>query len=109
MRSIVLRALRQAGYDSHTFEQAGSGVEALNVIPTYQPDIILSDWNMPEMSGIELLRSLKSSGKDIKFGFVTSEGTADIKQMAQDEGALFFISKPFTPEALQEALQGLVS
>jgi two-component system chemotaxis response regulator CheY len=105
MRSIVTRTLRQAGYDDHDVVQAGNGVEALEVMADEDPDLVLSDWNMPEMSGIELLRTLRGQGDSTPFGFVTSEGSAEMRQRAQDAGALFLIAKPFTPEAFQEALE----
>ncbi len=107
-RMIVKRALRQAGLDNHTLEEAGDGAEALNMITQAAPDIVLCDWNMPEMSGIELLEALNAKGIQLKFGFVTSEGTDDMKQRARDAGSLFFISKPITPEKFSSTLQPLL-
>ena len=105
MRSIVTRTLRQAGYDDHDVVQAGNGVEALEVMAEEEPDLVLSDWNMPEMSGIELLRALRGQGDETPFGFVTSEGSAEMRQRAAQAGALFLIAKPFTPEAFQHVLE----
>lgn len=105
MRQIVTRTLRQAGYDDHDVVQAGNGVEALEVMADEEPDLVLSDWNMPEMTGIELLRALRGQGDTTPFGFVTSEGSAEMRQRAEDAGAMFLIAKPFTPEAFQEALE----
>lgn len=108
MRSIVTRTLRQAGYDDHDVVQAADGLEALDVIAQEDPDLVLSDWNMPEMTGIELLRTLRDGGNAIPFGFVTSEGSTEMRQRAEDAGALFLIAKPFTPEGFQEALEPLL-
>lgn len=105
MRSIVVRTLRQAGFDDHDVVQAGNGVEALDVISEEEPDLVLSDWNMPEMTGIELLRTLRGQGDAIPFGFVTSEGSPEMRQRAEDAGAMFLIAKPFTPEAFAEVLE----
>jgi two-component system chemotaxis response regulator CheY len=105
MRSIVARTLRQAGFDDHDVVQAGNGVEALDVISEEEPDLVLSDWNMPEMTGIELLRTLRGQGDAIPFGFVTSEGSPEMRQRAEDAGAMFLIAKPFTPEAFAEVLE----
>jgi two-component system chemotaxis response regulator CheY len=105
MRSIVTRTLRQAGFDEHDVVQAGNGVEALEVMADEEPDLVLSDWNMPEMSGIELLRALRGQGDETPFGFVTSEGSAEMRQRAADAGALFLIAKPFTAEVFAEALE----
>lgn len=105
MRSIVTRTLRQAGFEEHDVVQAGNGVEALDVIAEEIPDLVLSDWNMPEMTGIELLRTLRDQGDATPFGFVTSEGSPEMRQRAEDAGAAFLIAKPFTPEVFAEALE----
>jgi two-component system chemotaxis response regulator CheY len=105
MRQIVTRTLRQAGFSGHDLVEAENGRAALETIQGERPDLVLSDWNMPEMTGIELLRELRSSGEQVPFGFVTSEGSPEMRQAAEDAGALFLIAKPFTPEAFREALE----
>ena len=104
MRSIVIRTLRQAGYGEHTMEEAVNGLEALKAIEASPPDVVLCDWNMPEMSGIELLHALREKGSSVKCGLVTSEGSPEMKQQATDAGALFVVTKPFTVESFKEAL-----
>jgi two-component system, chemotaxis family, chemotaxis protein CheY len=108
MRMIVTRALKQAGFKNHTLEEATDGVTALQAIQASAPDLVLSDWNMPNMSGIELLEELKKQNLNIKFGFVTSEGTDEMKERALQSGALFLIRKPFTPEAFEQNLNGVL-
>lgn len=105
MRQIVKRTLRQAGYPDVQVCEAGNGREALEVIAAEAPDLVLCDWNMPEMNGIDVLAALRAKGRDVPFGFVTSEGSPDMRQKAENAGALFLISKPFTPEAFREALE----
>jgi two-component system chemotaxis response regulator CheY len=105
MRSIVTRTLRQAGYDDHDIVQAGNGVEALDVMADEEPGLVLCDWNMPEMDGMELLCRLRDQGDTTPFGFVTSEGSAQMRERAAAAGALFLIAKPFTAEAFAEALE----
>lgn len=109
MRTIVIRTLRMAGYGDHTFVEAINGVDALKVIDAEKPDIVLSDWNMPEMTGFELLKVLKKQGSKIKFGFVTSEGSAEMRRRAMEAGALFLITKSFTAETFQKTLGSLLS
>jgi two-component system chemotaxis response regulator CheY len=104
MRSIVMRAVRQAGYDSVAFVEAVNGAEALKLIRATPPDLVLADWNMPEMSGIELLKTLRAEGNLIKVGFVTSESDPAMRDMAFQSGALFMITKPFTPDSLKAVL-----
>ena len=104
MRQIVVRTLRQAGFDWEVHE-AADGQEALDAVRAEEPDVVLSDWNMPVMTGLELLRALRAEGFGTPFGFVTSEGSAEMRQMAEEAGALFLIAKPFTPEAFRDAIE----
>jgi two-component system chemotaxis response regulator CheY len=104
MRMIVQRAIRQAGYRGLTVGEADNGVQALEKLQGESPKLILCDWNMPEMSGIDLLNQLRATDNMIPFGFITSESSQGIKELALNSGATFLISKPFTPEDVQEAL-----
>ena len=108
MRQIVIRTLRQAGHGGHEIAEAENGRAALEQIHAAPPDLVLSDWNMPEMSGLELLDRVRASGSTVPFGFVTSEGSEDMRARATAAGATFLIAKPFTPEAFAEALDPLV-
>lgn len=103
MRSIVMRAVRQAGYDA-SFVEAANGAEALKVIQQSTPSLVMADWNMPEMSGIELLQKLRAEGNQVKMGFVTSESDPTMRDLAFQSGALFMLTKPFTPDAIKAAL-----
>ncbi|HMO14314.1 MAG TPA: response regulator [Pirellulaceae bacterium] len=109
MRMIVTRTVKQAGFSDHTFIEAGDGKEALEVIQQQTPDFVLSDWNMPEMKGIELLRELRSKGNPIKFGFITSESSPEVVREALDAGASFLITKPFTPERFRNELTAVLA
>lgn len=104
MRLIVTRALRGAGFGHCTFEEAVDGADALQKIRAAVPDLVLSDWNMPVMMGPQLLEEIKKAAINVPFGFVTSEGTEEFKQKAAALGALFVITKPFTPEIFQATL-----
>lgn len=108
MRMIVMRTLRQADYAGHELVEADDGAAALEQIRTDPPDLVMCDWNMPEMTGIELLKTLTAEGRNVKFGFVTSETIGQLKQDAMDLGAQFFITKPFTAEAFQAALSPIL-
>ena len=104
MRQIVVRALRQAGYGHCEVVEAVDGRDALSKVHEVDPDLVLSDWNMPEMTGLDLLSTLRSSGDGRPFGFVTSEGSEPMRSTAERAGAMFLIAKPFTSEAFREAL-----
>ena len=108
MRQIVVRTLRQAGYDWDITE-AADGAEAFAIARAEQPDLVLSDWNMPNMTGIELLRELRAAGDDVPFGFVTSEGSEEMRQQADVAGALFLVAKPFTAESFREVIEPVLA
>ena len=108
MRSLVQRAIRSAGYRTLVVEEADNGVSALAKLSAAKPKLILSDWNMPEMSGIELLREVRLKEKKLPFGFITSESSKEIRDLARENGANFILAKPFTVEDIQDALDDVL-
>jgi two-component system chemotaxis response regulator CheY len=62
---------------------------------------------MPEMTGIQLKDALNAEGIDVRFGFVTSECTPEMRERAIAAGALFLLAKPFTVDTFQEILSGV--
>lgn len=104
MRKIVVRTLRQAGFGGHTVEEAENGKEALEKIEADAPDLVLTDWNMPEMNGIELVKAMAEKKLNIPFAFITSECTSEMKDQANAAGAVAFLTKPFTAETMQSVL-----
>jgi two-component system, chemotaxis family, chemotaxis protein CheY len=109
MRMIVTRTLRQAGFAGHDVTEAENGREGLEAAARLNVDLILSDWNMPEMTGIEFLRALRSKGIRTPFCFVTSEGSDEMREQAQAAGAVGLIAKPFTAEAFIDILSPVVT
>jgi two-component system chemotaxis response regulator CheY len=108
MRMIVQRAIRQAGYRGLTVGEADNGAQALQKLQGESPKLILSDWNMPEMSGIDFLIQLRADQNQVPFGFITSETSKGIRELAMNSGATFMICKPFTPEDVQDALSPIL-
>ena len=104
MRKIVTRTLRQAGFGGHAIEEAENGKEALAKIEADAPDLVLTDWNMPEMTGIELAQAINDKKLGIPFAFITSECTTQMRDQANAAGAVAFLTKPFTAETMQSAL-----
>ena len=104
MRLIVSRTLRQAGYVGVDLVEAANGRDALEAVQAQAVDLVLSEWNLSEMSGLELLRALRAGGSRVPFGFVTTEGSEEMRETALRSGASFLIAKPFTPEAFLDAL-----
>jgi two-component system chemotaxis response regulator CheY len=102
MRMIVRRTLRQAGFDGHDIVEAGNGREALLRMREGMPDIILSDWNMPDIDGMALLTAVRTAKLRIPFGFITAQGSPEMRERARAAGANFLISKPFTDEVFRD-------
>ena len=102
MRRIIQRTLRHAGYGDVEFTEATNGVQAYKIICDERPDLVVSNWNVPQLSGIDLLRRLRAEANDTKFGFVSAYGCSVVaRKEASDAGALFMLPKPLTVEALR--------
>ena len=88
-------------------EEAGDGQEALSRCEAKMPDVVLLDWNMPVMGGMEFLRHLRQrdSGGHPKVVFCTTENDADHIRAAIDAGADEYVMKPFDRETLESKLQ----
>lgn len=108
MRKIITRSLRQAGFALDEIFEAGDGIEGLNSLNANKVDLILSDINMPNMDGLEFVKSLRANGCKVPVVMITTEGGEDIIAEAVASGANGSIRKPFTPEQLQEKLGGLL-
>lgn len=104
MRRIIRRTLRQAGLDGHDVIEADNGKAALDMVQAEKPDLILSDWNMPEMNGLDFLLALRAGGDATNLGFVTTECTDAMRDKAKEAGALFLLAKPFTPADMADTI-----
>jgi len=105
MRKIIKNILSQLGFKN--IYEADDGTTALEVLKKEKIDLIISDWNMPKMSGLELLKAVRSDPnlKDIIFIMVTAEAQKDNVIEAIKHGVNQYIVKPFTPETLKEKLE----
>ncbi len=105
MRKVLTRALRQAGLDVADVLEAGDGIEALTMIDGQGPfDLVLCDWNMPNMNGIDFVAAARAKGFNSPIVMVTTEAGSERVQQATSAGANGFVTKPFTPERLSETL-----
>jgi two-component system chemotaxis response regulator CheY len=104
MRRILRNILKQIGFTD--IAEADDGVTALKELKKGKYDLILCDWNMPEMPGIDLLKTLKADEqlKDIPFVMVTAEAQKDNIIEAVKTGVSSYIVKPFTAETVSEKL-----
>jgi two-component system chemotaxis response regulator CheY len=110
MRKIVSRALRQAGIDFSEILEAGDGQEALDVLAKNKVDVVLSDINMPNMTGLEFLKAKSENDaiKNIPVVMISTETGADIIDQAKALGAKGAVKKPFTPELINDTLGPLL-
>jgi CheY-like chemotaxis protein len=104
MQHIVKRGLEKLCYDDLEIVLASNGTDALKLAKEWKPKLILSDWHMPEMTGLELMRELSLAMLDIDIGFITTESSPQRLKEATDAGALFVVSKPFDVETLHNAV-----
>ncbi len=106
MRKIVTRGLRQAGFKMDEDLEAGNGQEGLDALAAANNDVqlILSDWNMPVMDGLNFVKGVRGSGNNTPIVMVTTEGGEQKLGAAMEAGANGSIKKPFTPDVLRETL-----
>lgn len=108
MRNMIIRTLRQAGFGGNDITQAEDGAVAFQSIKNKVPDLVLADWNMPNMTGIELLEAINKEGIKTSFGFITTEATSEMRAKATAGGAKFLISKPFSVESFEKVLTAIM-
>ena len=106
IRRIVIKALGMAGIKDTA--EAADGEEALKAVQGDSFDLILLDWNMPKMTGIETLRALRSSGNKTPVIMVTTEAEKSRVIEAIKSGANDYLIKPFSPDQLASKVKNLV-
>lgn len=105
MQAIIRRVLESRSLGATEVETVASGEQALDAVERSTPCLVLSDWHMPGMSGIELLQTLRQMGhNDLAVGFVTTETTPALLQQALTNGAAFIVHKPFHDHELLAAV-----
>ncbi len=109
MRSFIVSSLLQY-YDAQIAE-AENGFEALKLLPSEKFDLILTDINMPDINGLELLRYLKENENycHIPVIIVSTENTEADRKRGMSLGADSYLDKPFEPEALNKLIENLFS
>ncbi len=110
MRAVIKKIVTISGFRMNQCLEAGNGREALEILSQNWVDVIISDINMPEVNGLELLDQIKKDEtfKDIPVIMITTEGSAERKQEAFNRGAKGFIKKPFLPEDIKKILHQVI-
>lgn len=106
IRKILQRVLRQAEVPVGNVYEAGDGAEALEVLKKSAVNLILSDINMPNMDGLQLLGAVKSDNlwKDVPVVMITTEGSQARVMEAVQLGAAGYVRKPFTADQIKEKI-----
>ena len=106
VRMILARTLREIGYEVC---EAANGLEALALIETQNKELalVLTDWNMPELNGLDLLKQLRQNPRldSLAVVMVTTETELDQISVALEAGANEYVMKPFTKEILVDKLE----
>jgi two-component system chemotaxis response regulator CheY len=110
MRSVIKKIVSLSGFKMDQCLEAGSGKEALEVLGSNWVDVIISDINMPEMNGLQLLAALNRDEllREIPVIIVSTESREDRVREAYGLGAKGFIKKPFLPEEIRKVLHGVI-
>ena len=103
MRMLLRVALTDLGY---SVVEAEDGVHALEKLDGFQPDLLITDINMPRMDGFGLIAEVRGQGRrSLPILVLTTESSDEKKQRARDAGATGWIVKPFHPEKLAAAIR----
>jgi two-component system chemotaxis response regulator CheY len=106
MRSVIKKTIKASGFGGAEFFEAANGQEALSILKSQWLDIVVTDYNMPEMNGVELIAEMKKDEmiRTIPVLMITTEGSRSKIDEFIQLGAAGYIKKPFTPEAIKAKL-----
>jgi two-component system, chemotaxis family, chemotaxis protein CheY len=107
MRLVIRRVIQLSGFAVDSFVEAADGEQALSVLRRQAVDVVLTDINMPNMNGEQLMIALQTDGKlkTLPVVVVSTDATRHRIDRMLDLGARGYITKPFQPEALREELE----
>lgn len=108
MRRIVINALKTFGIDD--IVEAEDGQDALSKLQTHKIDFVITDWNMPNMSGLDLTKTIRASDqwKNLPILMVTTRGLKEDIIQALQAKVNNYIVKPFTPQVLKEKIVAIL-
>lgn len=106
MLRIIRNLLKQIGFEN--VDEATDGTQALDKLKGKSYGLIISDWNMEPMTGIELLREVRGNGSDIPFIMVTAENKTENVLAARQAGVNNYIVKPFNADTLRQKISSVL-
>ncbi|MEH0019637.1 MAG: response regulator [Desulfobacter sp.] len=106
MRGVLKKTLRAAGYGTSDFLEAENGETALEILERQHVDVVITDFNMPVMNGLDMLEAMQSSDtmKKIPVIVVSTEGSIEKVTQIINQGAAGYVKKPFSPEQIRDLL-----
>jgi len=109
MLRIIRNALKEIGYDD--VEEAEDGEEALDVLESTSPDFVITDWNMPNMNGVDLARNIRDHPQygHLPILMITTRGMKEDVKTAMKADVNNYIVKPFEPEVLDEKIEKILA
>ena len=96
----IRRLVRSVALDAETFTSGQNFLDLLDAMPSFQPDCVILDVQMPGMNGLEVQEQLAKSGKTVPVIFITAHDEVGVREKALAAGAMAFIRKPFNDELL---------
>ncbi|MBN1910168.1 MAG: response regulator [Pirellulales bacterium] len=102
MRKIILRSLQAVGIPEAT--EAADGAEAVSLFKPGDFDLVLTDWNMPGKTGLEVIEEIRAQDKDVPIIMITTEAEKGRVMQAIQAGVSDYLVKPFTADTLREKL-----
>ena len=106
MRKIITKAINEGRFSSSSVSEASDGAEGMKIFDPAKYDLVLADWNMPNLNGLEFIKKIREikTSKKIIVIMITTEGSVSKMEEAMNSGADNYITKPFTSAQLEQKL-----
>jgi len=101
----IRRLVRSVAMDGETFSSGQDFLDLLDAMPSFQPDCLILDVQMPDMNGLAVQELLAKSGKTVPVIFITAHDEVGVREKALAAGAVAFIRKPFNDELLIKTMR----
>jgi two-component system chemotaxis response regulator CheY len=110
MRAVIKKIVKASGFNVGQFFEAINGLEAMEVLNHEWIDLVLTDYNMPDMNGLELVEEMNKDDhlKSIPTVMITTEGSRERVEEFMAKGVIDYIKKPFTPEQIKQKLKHII-
>ena len=110
MRAVIKKSIKLSGFNAGQLLYASNGKEALDILRDNWCDLVITDYNMPSMNGMELIMEMKKDEtmSSIPVVVVTTEGSSRRVEEFMEAGAVGYIKKPFTPEEIRQQLNDIL-